>query len=106
MADAMEVADAGGRRLRLRVMDPADMLDLLEAAGENAGNRAWLRFAMIACSVQAIDEVPVPFPRDPAGVKALARRLGTDGLDAARLALFGEEAEAEAGADAAVIAKN
>lgn len=87
--------EADGRVLRLREMDPADMLDLIEAAGENAGNRAWLRFAMLACSVQAIDGVPVPFPRDPGGVKALARRIGTAGLEAVRAALFTDTATDE-----------
>ena len=84
---APEVLEAGGLRLRLRVLDPADMLDLIEAAGENSDNRAWLRFAMLVCSVEAIDEVPAPFPRDVAGIKALARRLGTDALNAVRVRL-------------------
>jgi hypothetical protein len=82
-----------GHRYSLRKMDPADMLDLIEAAGENANNRAWLHFAMIVCSVQAIDGIPVPFPRDAAGIKDLARRLGTDGVEALRAKLLNEPAE-------------
>lgn len=87
------IVDARGRQLSLRTMDPADMLDLIEAAGENAGNRAWLRFALLVCSVQGMDAVPVPFPRDVASIKSLARRLGTDGLEAVRAALFGDDRE-------------
>lgn len=83
---AMDI-ECDGHTYRLRVLDPADMLDLIESAGENAGNKVWLRFAMLACSVQAIDDVPVPFPRDVLAIKGLARKLGISVLEQVRHAL-------------------
>jgi hypothetical protein len=93
--------EADGRRFALREMDPADMLDLLEAAGHNAGNRAWLRFAMVVCSVQAIDGIPMPFPRDAGGIKALARTVGVNGIEAVRATLAHDS-----GPDQVALAKN
>ena len=84
MIDEIEV---DGHRWRLRRLDAGDMLDMIEAAGENAGNRVWMRFALVACSVQAVDGVPLPFPRDAAGIKAVARRLGMKGLEAVQAVL-------------------
>ncbi len=89
------ITDAAGRVLQADDLDPAEMLDLIEAAGDKAGNATWLQFALLACAVRAIDDVPVPFPRDPAAIKALARRLGNDALDRVRAALFGDAAETQ-----------
>ncbi|GAJ29196.1 hypothetical protein [Acidomonas methanolica] len=83
----VEVVTSAGRRLAVREIDPGDMLDLIEAAGSamnGASASSWLAYAEMVCSVTAIDGVPVQMPLSKDEVKALARRIGTDGIAALR----------------------
>ena len=75
-----DVTDAKGRKLSVRIMDPGDMLDLMEAAGDASSNRGFMAMAMHVCSVEAIDDTPVPRPRDKDDIKRMARTLGNEGL--------------------------
>ena len=87
--ETMTATDANGRKIALRAMDPADLLDVLEWAGSAASNEVWLRYATIVCSVTDVDDVPVPRPRDKDGIKRIARQLGNAGMAAVTAALFG-----------------
>ena len=78
-------------------MDPADQLDFFEAcSGGRSSNAAWVMMAMWAASCIAIDGVPVTMPTSPDGIKALARKLGHDGLAAIRIALDDAEQDPDA----------
>ncbi|GBQ09731.1 hypothetical protein [Swaminathania salitolerans] len=95
LPDMVEFGEA--RRLGLRELDPGDLLDLIEAAGSvMAGEAAsaWLDYAQMICSVSAIDGVPVPMPGTKDEIRALARRIGNDGL-AALHPVFAEARAAE-----------
>ena len=105
----MEIKDAKGRAFTTKEMDPGDLLELLEASGANSGNAAWVRLAMVICSVTAIDGVPVPAATKKQDVVATAKRIGNDGLVALNAAMFGDDAKPEAptaDADALEAAKN
>lgn len=92
------VPDAEGRQLQLRRMDALDKLRLFKAVGAQlAQNPPYLGMAMLACSVTAIDGVPVPAPGNEQQVEALVSRLGDAGIAAVAAAL---EPEAETTADA------
>lgn len=81
--EARAVVDALGRRLSLRSPTALDKLRLLKAAGpELAMNQAWLSMAVLAISVTAIDDVPVPRPATEGQIEALVGRLGDSGIDA------------------------
>ncbi|MBR0560335.1 hypothetical protein [Neokomagataea anthophila] len=87
-----------GRKLSLRELDPADMLDLIEAAGATVNGPAagaWLSYAEMICSVTAIDGVPVQMPVTKDEIRDLARRLGKSGL-AGLQPLFEEVGDQEA----------
>jgi hypothetical protein len=85
---ACEVTDARGRRLSLRRLTALDKLRLFKAAGPVlAQNQPWLGMAVLACSVWAIDDVPVPAPASEAHIEALVNRLGDDGIAAIGAAL-------------------
>ncbi len=80
---ADEVTDARGRRLSLRRLTALDKLRLFEAAGPAlAANDRWLGMAVLACSVTAIDDIPVPAPASKAMIEAMVQRLGDDGIAA------------------------
>ncbi len=82
-AAAPEVVDGLGRRLVLRRMTMLDKLRLFKAAGPVlAQNVPWMGIALLACSVVAIDEVPVPPPASEAQIEGLVRRLGDAGIAA------------------------
>ena len=87
----MEVADAKGRKITVSPLDPADMLDLLEAAGDASANSGYIRYAMVVCSVSMIDSLPIPRPAKKADIRALAKRLDNDGFAAVASALFGKD---------------
>lgn len=106
MTDLLEVVDADGRKIKLRVMDPADMLDLSEAAGELSTNAGWMQRAMVAASLVEIDGVPVPMPSTKEEVRALSRKIGNVGFVAAARVLFGETGGRRGKARAADAVKN
>jgi len=82
------VTDAQGRRLELRRLSALDKLRLFKAAGPAlAQNQPWLGMAVLACSVAAIDDVPVPLPHAEALIEGLVQRLGDDGISAVAAAL-------------------
>jgi len=85
---AMEVADRRGRRLSLRRLGALDKLRLFKAAGPVlAQNPPWLGMALLACSVVALDDVPVPAPASEGQIEALVQLLGDDGIAAVAEAL-------------------
>ena len=88
---APEAVDARGRRLTLRRLTALDTLRLFKAAGPQlAHNQPWLGMALLAASVAAIDEVPLPPPASEGQIEALVSRLGDDGIDAVARALAPE----------------
>lgn len=88
------VHDADGRTLALRRLTALDKLRLFKAAGPVLSqNQPWLGMAMVACSVAAIDGVPVPPPVNEQQIEALVSRLGDAGIAAAASALGGAPAE-------------
>lgn len=89
--EIINVADSLGRKIVLKTMGPADMLDLVEAAGANSGNQGWVNLAMVVCSVQSIDGVPVPRAVTKDQVKRVARLLGNEGMVACSNELFGSK---------------
>jgi hypothetical protein len=92
LPDVVETQD--GRKLSLREIDPADMLDLIEAAGSavnGASASAWLSYAQMICSVTAIDGVPVQMPLTKAEVRDLARRVGNSGVSVLEPLFYGTE---------------
>ena len=91
----MEVTDAGGRRITLRNLSALDKLRLFKAAGPMlAQNQPWLGMAVLACSVTAIDDVPVPTPTTEQQIEAIVARLGDAGIDAVA-AVFDAEPAAD-----------
>ena len=77
-----EIDSGDGRRFALREANPGDMLDLIEAAGSASSSSAWMRYALMICSVNAIDGKPVMMPLAKEAVRELGRRIGNTGMDA------------------------
>jgi hypothetical protein len=88
-----EVTDSKGRKYKLRELDPADALDVLEAAGELSSNLGWVQYATSLCSVAEIEGIPVPMPRNKNAIRDLGRRVGNSGLVAITRALYGDIAK-------------
>jgi hypothetical protein len=105
-AEEKSVVDSLGRKITLRVLDPADMLDFLEAAGSASSNPGWVRYASIIVSVSAIADVPIPPAIRKADILQTARRLGNEGFAAVSRYLFDDVAEAPAGDTIGELAKN
>jgi hypothetical protein len=84
----MEVTDRRGRRLSLRRLGALDKLRLFKAAGPAlAQNPPWLGIALLACSVTAVEGVPVPSPGNEAQIEGVVQLLGDDGIAAVAAAL-------------------
>ena len=86
-----EITTASGKKLELRELDPGNMLDLIEVAGtamQSASAGAWMGYAQMICSVDAIDGVPVEMPETKEQVKQLARRIGNDGIIALQAVFY------------------
>lgn len=77
------IEDAEGRVLTLRRLNALDKLRLFKAAGPSLSqNHLWLGMATLACSVSAIDDIPVPAPTSETQIEALVSRLGDCGISA------------------------
>ncbi len=77
-----------GRRLTLRRLNALDKLRLFKAAGSALShNEPWLGMALLASSVVAIDDVPVPVPTTEHQIEAMVGRLGDAGVVAVAAAL-------------------
>ncbi|BCZ76063.1 hypothetical protein K6L44_06490 [Gluconacetobacter entanii] len=86
-----EITTASGKKLELKELDPGDMLDLIEVAGtamQSASAGAWMGYAQMICSVDAIDGAPVEMPETKEQVKQLARRIGNDGIIALQAVFY------------------
>jgi hypothetical protein len=82
------ITDADGRRLTIRRMSALDKLRLFKAAGPVlAQNQPWLGMAMLACSVAAIDDIPIPSPANELQIEGLVSRLNDTGISAVADAL-------------------
>lgn len=85
------IADSGGRRLTVRRLTALDKLRLFKAAGPVLSqNQPWLGMAVIAYSVSAIDDVPVPVPSNEVQIEATVARLGDVGISAVAAVLGSE----------------
>lgn len=83
VAGGLSVTDAHGRRIGLRRLSALDKLRLFKAAGPTLSqNQHWLGMAVLACSVSAIDDVPVPAPANEMQIEAMVARLGDAGIAA------------------------
>jgi len=97
---AQTVTDAQGRRIELRQLTALDKLRLFKAVGPMlAQNQPYLGLAVLACSVTAIDGIPVPAPVNEAQIESMVARLGDAGL-----AAIGGALRAEPGLDAEAVA--
>jgi hypothetical protein len=104
MADEKTVTDSRGRKIVYRELAPADMMDLMEAAGGASGNAGWMTLALVVASVTSIDGTPVPVASSKADVKRNANALGNDGIVAVQRVLF--DAPEKDAAEVAETAKN
>ena len=90
-----EIDCSDGRRFTLREANPGDMLDLIEAAGSAASSSAWMRYALMICSVSAIDGKPVMMPTTKQGVRELGSKIGNIGMEALARIHYPENDRAE-----------
>lgn len=88
----IEAVDKRGRVLTLRRLSVLERLRLFKAAGpELAQNHPWFGMAVLAASVAAIDNVPVPIPANEQQIETAVSRLDDDGLAAVAAALEDDE---------------
>lgn len=93
-ANAVRTIECAEHRISLRRLNALDKLRLLKAAGpELAQNEPWLGVAMLASSVTAIDDVPVPQPTNERQIEAIVSQLGDEGLAAVADSLGAEPEE-------------
>ena len=72
---APDATDAAGRRIALRRLTALDKLRLYKAAGPAlAQNAPWMGVALLAASVTAIDDIPVPRAGDRGADRGAGRR--------------------------------
>jgi hypothetical protein len=82
------ISDDAGRQLTVHRLSALDRLRLFKAAGPIlAQNQPWLGMALIASSVTAIDDVPVPTPVNEFQIETMIARLGDPGIAAVADAL-------------------
>ena len=82
------VTDADGRRITVRRLNALGKLRLFKAAGPTLShNQYWLGMATLACSVHALDDVPIPMPSNEHQIESLVSRLGDTGIAAIAAAL-------------------
>lgn len=77
------VTDVNGRKIQLRKIGVLQTLRLYKALGpELAVNAAYVDLALTGLKASAIDDIPIPFPVNEAGVEGVLERLGEAGVEA------------------------
>ncbi|MFT8440065.1 hypothetical protein [Acetobacter fabarum] len=76
-----EITSSSGMRIEYKENTPSDVLRILEAAGFDP-TPSWMKYALMICSVYAIDGIPVPLPQNKAQIEQTGDRLGVDGISA------------------------
>jgi hypothetical protein len=85
----MKITDANGVVYTTKELDPGDVLELLEAAGDASSNAGWVRYAMVVASITAINDVPIPQHTSKQDIVMLAKKIGNVGITAITSAMFG-----------------
>lgn len=98
MAEERTVTTEDGRTITYRERGPGDVLALLEL-GPAAPSTAWLEYALMISSVEAIDAVPVIRPRTRVQLEQVANQIGHAGVEALSAALFGTDGPERAAAE-------
>ncbi|WP_210245075.1 hypothetical protein [Methylobacterium haplocladii] len=74
-----EIELSSGRTFTVRKLGPLDRMLASKAIGsEHVVNALYANYAMIACSVTAIDRQPVSMPSSQSQIEALVFRIGED----------------------------
>ena len=97
------LADARGRSIGVKRLNPLDRLKLFEVIGaENSRNEQYAGYAALAFLVTSIDGEPVARPANKIQLEALVQRLDDEGMDAvaAHLEAQAKDKKAEADEDA------
>lgn len=87
------VTDSLGRVLTIQKLDALAELDLIEAAGLNADNRAWMTRATLAACVKRIDGIPVKPQSNRNDLRNQVKLVGAEGVQAVISKLAPEEQE-------------
>ncbi|NHN85892.1 hypothetical protein GOB93_14750 [Acetobacter musti] len=80
MSEVSVVDVPDGRKLAVKEVTPSGLMSIMEACGRFVPSEGWMRYAMLACSVQSIDDIPVPKPTSKAAIEHLADKLGNAGI--------------------------
>ena len=86
------VQTSDGRTLTYRERGPGDVLALLEF-GPASPSPAWVEYALLVSSVEAIDGVPAMRPQSRVQLEQLANQIGNAGITALSDALFGTDGD-------------
>ncbi len=85
------VTDNAGRRIQLRRIGVVEQMRLFKALGpELSANAAYMHGALIGAAVAMIDDLPMPFPTNEAGLEAALERIGLDAMPVVAKALEDE----------------
>jgi hypothetical protein len=88
--DEMTLKHAGGRTIKVHIMDMGDTMDLVEAT-EGVPSGAldrWMHLAIPVVSVVELDGSPIPKSTTRDRIRARARQLGNERFAAVQWALF------------------
>ncbi|GAO00437.1 hypothetical protein Gxy13693_048_007 [Komagataeibacter xylinus NBRC 13693] len=98
------IKTSDGRTITYRERGPGDVLALLEF-GPDSPSPAWVEYALMVCSVEAIDGVPAMRPKSRVQLEQLANQIGNTGITALSDVLFGADG-ADIAAAESTTAKN
>jgi hypothetical protein len=92
--EASACIDASGRRLTLRTLSARERFELFKAIpNEQQANLSWMGWTLAACSVRAINDVPVPMPTSEKEIAALVSQLDDDGIEVAQQFIIDRQKE-------------
>ncbi|HTQ71010.1 MAG TPA: hypothetical protein VMH92_05900 [Acidocella sp.] len=102
MSEPVTLTDKLGRKIVVQEPGIEDQFDMLEAAGANSSNQAWIGLATLVFTAQSIDGAPLPRPQAKAHFKRNAALLKNEGVEA--IANYFKEVKGESAQESEIAA--
>jgi hypothetical protein len=80
LREAIKFTDDLGREITFRSLSVFEDAMLRKSAGKHSENEGYMKYALVASSIRAINGKPIPMPYNEKSIDAAIREMGDEGF--------------------------